>query len=234
MFTHEERLVENKFLSRFGNNAEIFKKLLVQYEKLLHKIKTSSNEYNTYCTAILAATNLKGFISTYDRLSKGYLGESEAIFKKVIEAFIAEIYFFEYPDQAKQWVEGKQIRKINNRKMMARALDKIQKEKQIFPTDYEQFFEEYIYGSFYSSSNNISHLDFIFVHKEIGLENDGTSYAQTFVIGPRFDDYYMEISMNRIMLLCLFQLSYLEYSFKIAVDDNSIYEEARSVILGVG
>lgn len=70
------------------------------------------------------------------------------------------------------------------------------------------------------------------MHKEIGLENDtNETYARVLVIGPKFDEYYMKVAINRMTMLCMFQLSFLETLFKVKVSDNSIYEEAKNTIL---
>lgn len=224
MFAKEENTIKKQFLSRFKEIDTLCQKLFSEYESLLHKLPIKQEEHNTYCAAILANANLKSFVSVYDRLSKGYLSDSEAIFKKVIETFLAGIYFFEHPAEAKLWTEGKAI--SNRRRTFAQALDKMQQEKQIFPTDFEEFFDTYIYDVFYKSSNTIVHLDFGPVYTESFSEDGGT-----LIIGPRFDEDFMKVSLNRIMMLCIFQLSFLETSFKVAVSDNSIYEEARKHIL---
>lgn len=223
MFADEERIIREQFLGSFQEIDILCQKLFSEYEGLLRKLPIKQEEPNTYCASILANANLKSFVSAYDRLSKGYLSDSEAIFKKAIETFLAEIYFFEHLEEAKLWMEGK---KFSNRRAFAQALDKVQKEGQIFPTDYEEFFDDYIYRVFYGSSNDITHINFAPVYKE-SFSEDG----KTIIIGPRFDEYFMKVSLNRIMMLCIFQLSYLESTFKVAVSDNSIYEEARKHIL---
>lgn len=217
MFDSEEELVKNTFLETFPKEAELFNDLLQLYEQLIYKVKTPPEEFNKYCAALLAGLNLKSFSSAFDRLSKGYLNDSETIFKKILESFLAEVYFYEHLEKAKEWTEGTPIDKLeNSRKKIARVLDKINKEKNIFPTDFPNFFEEYIYGVGYSNSNKVAHLDFELVHQELGLENDPKLFATTLVVGPKYDKEFMKVILNRLIMFCMFQITYLKETFNIS------------------
>ncbi len=105
-------------------------------------VKVAPDRYNTYACIILFGLNFKSLTSAFDRLSKGYLSDSEAIFKKTLESLLSAMYFNEKPLTAKQWIKGKSINKLTqSRKSIAQALDKINNEKHIFPTDYPTLFE---------------------------------------------------------------------------------------------
>lgn len=221
MFTKEEELVKTEFRRSFGSDADLLIEILKLFEILLLKTKTSLNEYNKYAAVILAGLNLKSIYSALDRLSKGYLSDSEAIFKKFIESFLAEVYLYEHTDKAKEWVEGTNLDRLGlNRREMAQALDRINEQRHIFPTDYPNFFEEYIYKVGYTNSNKVAHLDFDFVHKELGLEDDPAKFATTLVIGPKYDQAFMKTVILRLLMFTMFQVSYLKETFKLSYDNE--------------
>lgn len=233
MFNAEETLVRNKFLETFSKEAKLFNDLLQLYEKLIYKVSTPPEEHNKYCAALLAGLNLKSFSSAFDRLSKGYLSDSEVIFKKILESFLAEVYFYEHLDKAKEWTQGKKIDSLEaNRKEIARILDKINKEKNIFPTDFPNFFEEYIYGVGYANSNKVAHLDFEFVHQELGLENDPKLFATTLVVGPKYDKEFMKVILNRLTMFCMFQITYLKETFNISFDPyKDLFNQVTNLLM---
>lgn len=219
MFTSEETIIKDKFLQTFPTEVKLLTNLLTLYEELMYKVITPPEEQNKYCAALLAGLNLKSFASALDRLSKGYLSDSEVIFKKILESFLAEVYFYEHKTKAKEWINGKRIEKLeSSRKELARILDKINKEKNIFPTDFPNFFEEYIYNVGYVNSNKVAHLDFDFVHQELGLEDDPKLFATTLIVGPKYDKEFMRINLNRLIMFCMFQITYLKETFKISYD----------------
>lgn len=216
MFYKEEAFVRREFLKHLKSKRNLLFKCLKIFKSSLYSTKTPPERYNEYCTAILAGHNLKSLYSAYDRLSKGYISDAETILKRILESLLAQIYFFENNDKAKDWVKGTKIDKLEtNRKEIAKVLDKINSEKHIFPTDHNKFFEEYVYGVGYSNSNKIAHLDFDYVHREICLDNDPRYYSTTLVIGPKYDLQFMEITLNRIVMFSMFQFSYFKSAFKI-------------------
>lgn len=223
MFYKEEILVRKNFLKHLKHKSNLILKCLKLFESALYSTKTPPEHHNEYCSAILAGHNLKSLSSAYDRLSKGYISDAETILKRVLEGLLAQIYFYENNDKAKEWIKGTRIEKLEiNRKEIAKKLDEINLAKHIFPTDYKKFFEEYIYGVGYSNSNKIAHLDFEYVHREIGLDNDPRYYSTTLVIGPKYDLQFMEATLNRIIMFSMFQLSYFKSAFKIP--DNRSYK----------
>ena len=112
-------------------------------------------------------------------------------------------------------MNGESINRISNRGNMVDDLDQIQATRQIFPTDYPNFFREYIHVVGYGNSNSVAHLDFEHVHREIGLEDDPAVWATTMVIGPRYHERYMRTVLNRLVLFCSFQISYIVETYHI-------------------
>lgn len=216
MFYKEEVLVRKEFLAHLKSKTNLLLKSLKIFETFLFTTKTPPDQYNKYCTVILAGHNLKSLYSAYDRLSKGYIGDAETILKRVLESLLAQVYFYENNDKAKSWINGTKIDKLEiNRREIAKKLDGIGLQKQIFPTDYNNFFEEYVYNIGYANSNKIAHLDFEYVHREIGLDDDPKHFATTLVVGPKYDFKFMEITLNRLFMFSMFQLSYFKLAFEI-------------------
>lgn len=222
MFYKEELLVKREFKRSFNNKSNLLFKCLKIFESALFSTKTPPEKFNEYSTVILAGHNLKSLYSSYDRLSKGYISDAETILKRVLESLLAQIYFFENNNKAKDWIKGSKIDKLEvNRREIAKKLDKINSEKRIFPTDHNKFFEEYVYEVGYTNSNKVAHLDFDKVHREIGLDNNPKYYSTTLVVGPKYDSQFMETVLNRIVMFSMFQLSYFKSAFKIS--DNRSY-----------
>lgn len=216
MFFKEELIVRREFLKNFRNVSKILLRCLKIIESDFASIKVTPDSYSEYSAALLATHNLKSLYSSYDRLSRGYMSDAETILKRVIEAFLAQVYFFENNDKARDWLKGIKIGKLEiNRRKMAKTLDNLSLTKQIFPTDYEKFFEEYIYKVGYSGSNKIAHLDFDYVHKEVNLDSHPKYYATSLVIGPKYDPKFMEVILNRLLIFSMFQLSYIRTAFKL-------------------
>lgn len=221
MFEKEEKLVFDEYQKICSDEYLLILDACRLLENLIYQIKVPSENFGQYSCMILAGLNLKSINSAIDRLSKGYISDSEAIFKKFIESFLISVFLYEHPDKAELWIKGAKIEKLGiNRRDMSRKLDSINSDKRIFPTDYPNFFESYIYEVGYVNSNKIAHLDFDFVHKELGLEDDPKFYATTLVVGPRFHNELMKIVSLRIMMFAMFQTSYLKETFKLNYDEK--------------
>lgn len=236
MYETEEQQVKQEFIRIFSEMNTLFSRVLLVYENTLQALTSVVQTNTDYAVIALASLNLKSFNSAYDRLSKGYMSDSEAIFKKTIEAFIAEAYFHEHADEAERYMNGESINRITNRHDMVVDLDRIQMTRQIFPTDYPGFFREYIYTVGYANSNSVAHLDFDHVHRELGLEDDPTTWATTMVLGPRFHEAYMRTIFNRLIMFCMFQISYIIHTYTLQQTDEfrSVFSEVRRLLDPIG
>lgn len=221
MFKKEEELVFNEYQKICRDEYLLILDACKLLENLIYQTKVPPENFGQYSCIILAGLNLKSINSAIDRLSKGYISDSEAIFKKFIESFLISVFLYENPDKAELWIKGTSIQKLKiDRRKMSQKLDLLNSEKRIFPTDYPNFFESYIYDVGYVNSNIFAHLDFNYVHKELGLEDDSRFYATTLVVGPRFHSELMKKVSLRIMMFAMFQTSYLKETFKLNYDEE--------------
>lgn len=233
IFDNEEKLVNEQFVSKFGENIKLLNEELELLSDIVITSRTKDDAFNKYALVMLAGLNLKGIIGAYDRLNKGYLADSETLFKRVIEGLLAEVYLDNNPEEAKKWCSNEiKLSKLeNNRENLAKKLDELNKTKQFFKTDMEDFFQEYIYKVGYRNANSVAHMDFESVHTEMGRESgDPTKFAHTLILGPNFNESFMRISLNRLIMFTMFQISYLSdatnYNDKIRVNTvfNKVYK----------
>lgn len=232
LFRNEEILVEAEYLKYFIGKQNVLERVLKLILQIISSSKSKSGEHHKYSVQLLAGINLKGFISANDRLKKGYFSDCEAIFKKNIESLLAQAYLFEHPDEAKKWCLN-QIKigdiEEGSRLEMAKKLDKINQEKDIFPTDMENFFEKFFYEVGYRNANHVAHLDFEIVHREMGLKvEDPTKFATTLILGPNFDKKLVETTLNRLIMFSMFQATLLKKMLK-----HRPYKEYRSTFIEV-
>ncbi len=233
MFNNEENLVLSKFKQAFAPKVDFVSRILKKIEQTLHSSATPKDNFSKYAGVILAGSCLKSLISSYDRLSKGYLTDCEALLKKSIEGFFYQAYFHENKNEAKLWCQNNTKPKLNYYDLAVK-LDKSQFISKFFPTDYENFFTEYIYRVGYTQSNRLAHLDFDMVHFEMGLENeDQTQFATTMVLGPKYEFKMMKTTLNRLIMFSMFQLSLLLYitDQKGGEEYTSLFSELKKTFL---
>ncbi len=221
--TKEERLVLNQFKSNFKKEINLFRNILSTLQIILESSKTSTKDYNRNSVLVLAGLNYKGFTGSFDRISKGYISDSEAILKKTIESFLAQGYLFLNPAKAKKWYKGEMELKSleSNRLVLSKKLDILNNREKFFPTDKKDFFEGYVYRNFYKNSNEIAHLNSKLVLREMRFDRDGMIYDNTMVLGPKWDLEFTKIIINRIIMFSMFQASLLATLFKV---QNKEYE----------
>lgn len=225
-FAQQESLVEEEFEKYFNKKIQIFNLQIIFFEKLLYKIAENKlvkiGDDSKYAISLLASIGLKSFISSLDRLSKGYLGDSESLLKRPIEGLIIQSYFFNNPEKAKEYIyQNKEIRKFGNRADMSKIIDQSNIEMSIFPTDENTFFQKYVYQVLYDNCNKVAHMNFEVVHQEIGLDNDNPKLLATnLVIGPKFDKKFMEITLNRILMTLMYQISLVSNVFKYPIKEG--------------
>lgn len=239
IFNQEEELVQKEFNAAFGPKTKLLKRQILMLESLLNLIGESKlvreNDYDTYTISLLASISLKSVISCHNRLSKGYIGDSEAVLKRVIECFLAQCYFSKKIDKAKEWVDGKIIlgKLEGNRANLAKWLDENNKSQEIFPTDSPDFFQDFVFRVGYKNNNYVSHMDFNMVHREIGLDNNrNDTVATTLVLGPKFDKVFMETILNRLMMTIMWEISLINNLFHhlITEDYNDLFRQTMKSI----
>ena len=233
-FSNEEALVTREFEAVFKEKVHIFNLQVAFLEKLLHKIGEDklvrSDDGSKYAISLLASIGLKSFVSSLDRLSKGYMGDSESLLKRPIEGLIIQSYFLKNPEKAKEYIfHNKEIRKFGDRASMSKIIDESNIEMSIFPTDEGEFFQKYVYEVLYANCNKVAHMNFEMVHQEIGLDNDNpTQLATNLVIGPKFDKNFMRVSLNRIMMTLMYQISFVSKVFDYPINDG--YNELFNLV----
>lgn len=231
MFQHEEHLVQSEFIKHFKNKIDLLRRIFPLFEQYLKESQTSENDYAKYSAVILAGSSLKSLIGALDRISKGYTSDSEALLKKAIEAFFYQTYFYNHSKEAQEWCQKNKKPKLDYYSL-AQRLDKLQFDKNFFPTDYENFFTDYVYKVGYRQANRLAHLDFDLVHQEMGLDNDNPAhFAKTLVIAPKFDRELMKTSLLRIVMFSMFQLTMLIYITN--QKENDAYKSIFSGILSL-
>lgn len=234
LFDREEKLVSERFLETFSAKTDILNEELVLLSKVLENSRAKPEEFNKYSLIMLAGLNLKGSLGAYDRLSKGYISDSETLFKRVIESLLAQIHLDNTPSDALKWCQNQiSLGSLNkNRYELAKMLDQTNKQQQFFKTDMANFFVEEIYNVGYKNACSVAHMDFERVHDEMGLESgDASKYAHTLILGPNFNKSFMEITLNRLVMFTLFQLTYLAdsvgYTDKEAV--TNVFKKVMSL-----
>lgn len=169
MYRKEETNIFNQFYNNFETKCDTFTIIVEVFEETLKSTKYKTDEYDKYVIILLGCLNLKCLVSVFDRLSKGYLSDSEALIKKACETFLAQIFFYNNLEKAEDYCNKniKLNKIIGNRYELAKKLDELNREHQLFPTDMEDFFQTNVYKYLYRESNRFAHMDFDIVHNEI-------------------------------------------------------------------
>lgn len=212
IFEKDENLVSQRFSETFVDKIKLFAEELDLLANIISTSRTKVDEFNKYSVLLLAGLNLKGLIGAYDRLSKGYLADCETLFKRVIEALMAQIYLDVNTNEAKEWCNNKlKLGSLEkDRYKLAKKLDELNKEHKFFKTNMDDFFTEEIYRVGYKNACSIAHMDFESVHTEMGAETgDPTKFATILMLCPSYNENFMKISLNRLVMFTLFQTTYL-------------------------
>jgi len=239
-FAKEEALVESEFESHFNNKIDIFTRQIDFFEKVLYKIAESklvkTGDDSKYAISLIASICLKSFVSAFDRLSKGYMGDCESLLKRPIEGLIIQGYFFKNPKEAKKYIyQNKEIRKFGTRGYVSKVIDDSNIDMSIFPTDEQQFFQRYVYEVLYENCNKVAHMDFEMVHHEIGQDNDNPkTLATNLIIGPKFDKDFMATCLNRILMTMMYQISFISQVFGYPINEgyNELFRETTGEVGG--
>lgn len=213
MYINQETIVKKKFYKLFKQKCDTFEKIITVLEETICETQYKTDEYDKYVIILLSALNLKCLVSIYDRLNKGYWSDSEALIKKSIENFLAQVFFYNNVDKAKEYCfnNTKLNKIIGNRNNLSKKLDELNKKQKLFPTDMENFFQNFIYEAVYRQANRMAHMDFDVVHKEISANIVDTKLSSDLIIGPKFDKETMETTLTRLLFISMFSLSFIAH-----------------------
>ncbi|MGB8656747.1 MAG: hypothetical protein WCE90_03060 [Candidatus Zixiibacteriota bacterium] len=205
-------LQEEEYISKnFDLNHESGSKLLIRLmEKTKEFIKSSGFKSGQYpeCSIILHALHtLMALNNSLVLLSKGYMGDCEAVHKRAVEFVLRAIYFREFPQEERKWRE--KTGKLLDRKSIASILDEKHEQKAIFPTDSETFWGDFVYDSIYKSINEWAHGDFQAMYYEVAIDNGTEYYTHKFVIGPKPDERFVKTMIRRLIHTCRIQVLFL-------------------------
>jgi hypothetical protein len=195
-FIQEEEYVTKNFDSRFEKEINLLEQFFEKIEEFLKSSGFRNDQYPEYSIALHITHSLTALSNSLMLLSKGYMGDCEAVHKRAVEFFLRAIYFNEFPDEEQKWREGKPIA---NRKSMAKRLDKVQKTKLIFPTDLETFFEKFVYEAIYGSVNEWAHGNFKTMYHEVAIDDSTVFYTSKFCVGPKYDEGFAKRMMRRLI-----------------------------------
>jgi len=211
-FSEEEKYCLRKFLLNLKSGYDLVNRFCSKIEQMIKasNVKIGDNpnfSIALHCVLSLMSTNNGLFL-----LSHGYMGDFEAVHKRVVEFFLRAIYFREFPDEERKWRENKE--KTIDRKSMAEKLDERNQEHRIFSTDYKHFFSKFIHEVVYKTTNEWAHGDFEMMYRELARELDTQSYPSKFSMGPRFDQNNMKIMLKSLLHSCILQVLFLADTFK--------------------
>ncbi len=229
MFQEVEKIIVKQVYQRFGKEFNLLNEIISIFNDTLKSIKVEVDNRWKYVITLLAMQNLKCFISAFDRLSKGYWSDSEALIKKAIENFLAQAFFYKKQVEANKYLEGAKLQKlIGRRDRLAKKLDEINKSMKFFPIEMEDFFYTYIYVVGYREANKLAHMDFNMLHGEIAAANERSMLASELIIGPKYESEAFKTSFNRLLIFSLFNVGYIAHVNGITLPKrfDEIVEEA--------
>ncbi len=205
-FIQEEEYMTKEFDSRFGEGIKLLKRLFGKIEEFLKASGFRNDQYPEYSIALHVTHSLMALNNSLLLLSKGYMGDCEAVHKRAVEFFLRAIYFNEFPQEEKKWRERKSIA---NRKAMAIKLDGIHKTKDVSPTDSKRVFEKFLYDEIYGTVNEWAHGDFKTMYHEVAIDNDTIYYTSEFCVGPKFDEKFAWRMVRRLVNSSILQVLFL-------------------------
>jgi hypothetical protein len=206
-FQEEEQYVAKDFDLKYEGGTKLLRRLLELSEELIGSSGFRNDQYPEYSIVIHALHALMALNNSLVLLSKGYMGDAEAVHKRAVEFLLRAIYFKEFPDEEERWREKKG--KLPDRKSMAELLDNKHKEKRIFPTDHEKLWGEFVYGAIYKSVNEWAHGDFEAMYCEVAI-NDGTKYyTNKLSVGPKANDDFVKRKIKSLINSCRMQVLFL-------------------------
>ncbi len=210
-FQEEEQYVSKDFGLKYESGSKLLRRLLELIEELMGSAGFRNDEYPGFSIVIHALHALMALNNSLVLLSKGYMGDAEAVHKRAVEFLLRAIYFKEFPDEEERWRQNKG--KLPDRKSMAELLDNKHKEKRIFPTDHEKLWSEFVYGAIYKSVNEWAHGDFEAMYYEVAIDDGTKYYTNKLSVGPRPDDDFVKRMLKRLILSCRMQVLFQAVTF---------------------
>jgi hypothetical protein len=206
LFHDEEKQVAGEFDLRFRAETELIQRFFVKIEELLESSGFRNDEYPDYSIALHICHGLMALNNSLALLRNGYMGDCEAVRKRAIEFFLRAVYFNEFPEEEAKWRKGKQI---SHRREMARKLDERHRDRKVFPTSSETFFENLVYEAMYGIVNEWAHGDFKTMYRETAIDDGTQYYTADFMLGPRFDEAFAKKMLQKLVVSCTLHVSFM-------------------------
>jgi hypothetical protein len=216
VFRQEEQHVGRNFDVKYASGSKLLGRLLQLIEELITSSGFKNDQYPEYSIILHGLHALTALNNSLVLLSKGYMGHAQAVHKRAVEFILRAIYFKEFPDDERKWREKKGG--LPNRREMARRLDEKHKKSGIFPTDYDELWSGFVYGTVYRSVNEWAHGDFETMYHEVALDDGTEYYTHKFNVGPRPDERFVESMLNALVHSCRFQILLLALTFNSPKD----------------
>jgi hypothetical protein len=216
LFSQEEEYVSKYFDSKQISGVNLLKSLMNKIEDLIKSSSFKSDQYPEYSIILHALHALMAINNSLLLLSKGYMGDCEAVHKRAVEFVLRAIYFREFPEEERKWRENEG--KLPDRKSMASILDDKHRQKRIFPTDSETFWREFVYDTIYKSINEWAHGDFKAMYYEVAIDNGTEYYTHKFFIGPKSDERFVKIMIRRLIHICRIQILFFAQTFNLPTE----------------
>jgi hypothetical protein len=210
-FDQEEQYLSNEFYKKNENGSRLLNNLLRLIEELIKSSGFKNDQYPEYSIILRGLHALMALSNSVALLSKGYMGDAQAVHKRAVEFILRAMYFKEFPEEEKKWRENKG--KLPTRQSMADLLDSKHKQHKIFPTDYDTLWRGFVYGTMYKSVNDWAHGEFNNMYREVAIDDGTNYYTHRFFIGPRPDEGFVKIMLNALIHSCRIQILILVLTF---------------------
>jgi len=211
LFFQEEEYVSKDFDLKHESGSKLLINLMEKTEELIKSSGFRHDQYPEYSIILHALHTLMALNNSLILLSKGYMGDCEAVHKRAVEFVLRAIYFREFPEEERKWREN--TGKLPNRQSMASILDDRHEQKSIFPTDSETFWRDFVYDTIYKSINEWAHGDFKAMYYEVAMDNGTEYYTYKFFVGPKPNEEFVKTMIKRLMHTCRIQILILAQTF---------------------
>ena len=229
-FAKEEQHVSDDFDRKYKSWSELVTRCLRTIEELIKSSGFRTDQYPEYSIILHALHALMALSNGLVLLSRGYMGDCEAVHKRAVEFLLRAIYFREFPEEEAKWREKRG--KLPDRRVMADLLDKKHTEKPIFPTDHDKLWGDFVYGTIDKTVNEWAHGDFDAMYYEVAIDDQTPHYTHRFHIGPKPDDTFTKIMLRRLLHSCRMQILILALTFDAPRDKyHDVMMESEQFLL---
>lgn len=238
IFENEEKEILNSFTQKFGDELELFNKLLNVYTSFLEATsgKIKDNEYPNWTILILLSQTLPLVNNGVSHLAHGYLRSSEIMIRVAAEAIILSAYFKEFPDAEEKY------RNVNYRDFFKEhkiddMLKKIEHNGKIFISNKAKAkqisWNKIVFLNLFKESSRFLHNNPDVIY-DLSRDNVSSSPEKgVLIMGPQlYSEDILAMGMRRLFNTLLFSLVVLGVSLKIIPNaaEKTIMEESSKVI----